>query len=189
MVATDGGIFSFGDVPFYGSLPGLGINVNDVIGNAPIPYEHRATGSRAAPARSTRSGTRTRSGAIRRRVQPDRGDLLQPRRAGLPPRHRIRCHDPVRRRARRQPRRPGIRSSARTRRRCRSPSTTRIQVGYSYEQVVSLVAGPGVLISQSTFAGNVTRTYKWIGEGASGANANVTFRNDHAISKAQFGLT
>ena len=64
-----------------------------------------------------------------------------------------------------------------------------IQVGYSYEQVVSLVAGPGVLISQSTIAGNVTRTYKWIGEGVPGANANVTFRNDHAISKSQFGLT
>ena len=64
-----------------------------------------------------------------------------------------------------------------------------IQVGYSYSQVVGLVAGPGILISQSTVAGNVTRTYKWPGEGLSGANANVTFRNDHAISKAQFGLT
>ena len=64
-----------------------------------------------------------------------------------------------------------------------------IQVGYTYAQVVGLVGGPGTLISQTTFAGNVTQTYKWAGRGAPGANANVTFRNDHVISKSQFGLT
>ena len=32
------------------------------------------------------------------------------------------------------------------------------------------------------------RRTKWIGQGVAGANANVTFRNDHAISKSQFGL-
>jgi hypothetical protein len=31
MVASDGGIFAFGDAPFFGSLPGLGIHVNDIV--------------------------------------------------------------------------------------------------------------------------------------------------------------
>ena len=39
MVARDGGIFSFGDVPFYGSLPGIGVNVTDVVGMAPTPTD------------------------------------------------------------------------------------------------------------------------------------------------------
>ena len=37
MVARDGGIFSFGNAPFYGSLPGIGLHVTDVVGMAPTP--------------------------------------------------------------------------------------------------------------------------------------------------------
>ncbi|MEE1762372.1 PKD domain-containing protein [Streptomyces sp. SP18BB07] len=36
-VASDGGVFSYGAAPFYGSLPGLGIKVNNVIGMARTP--------------------------------------------------------------------------------------------------------------------------------------------------------
>src|SRR5690606_24128674 len=32
IVASDGGVFSFGNALFYGSLPGVGVNVNNVIG-------------------------------------------------------------------------------------------------------------------------------------------------------------
>jgi len=35
MVASDGGVFAFGNAPFGGSLPGSGISVNDVVGIAP----------------------------------------------------------------------------------------------------------------------------------------------------------
>jgi hypothetical protein len=34
MVASDGGVFSFGNAPFVGSLPGSGISVSDVVGVA-----------------------------------------------------------------------------------------------------------------------------------------------------------
>ena len=34
MVAADGGIFSFGDVGFYGSLPQRGVAATDVVGMA-----------------------------------------------------------------------------------------------------------------------------------------------------------
>ncbi|HWS47407.1 MAG TPA: hypothetical protein VN636_16205, partial [Acidimicrobiia bacterium] len=37
MFARDGGIFSFGDTPFLGSLPGIGIHVTDVVGVAATP--------------------------------------------------------------------------------------------------------------------------------------------------------
>jgi hypothetical protein len=35
MVGSDGGVFSFGTVPFEGSLPGLGVHVNNVVGIVP----------------------------------------------------------------------------------------------------------------------------------------------------------
>jgi ribosomal protein L24E len=187
MVATDGGIFSFGDVPYYGSLPGLGINVNDVIGNAPIPsnagyWVARSTGqvysfghahplgSYPAVACNPIAAIFSNPAAQGYRLVTESGATIP---FGAAPGGSAATGDP---------------------KFCPNPPTmslaeyNTIQVGYSYEQVVSLVAGPGVLISQSTVVGNVTRTYKWIGEGLPGANANVTFRNDHAISKSQFGL-
>jgi hypothetical protein len=36
-VASDGGVFSYGDAQFHGSLPGLGIKVSDIIGMARTP--------------------------------------------------------------------------------------------------------------------------------------------------------
>ena len=36
-VASDGGVFSYGSAPFYGSLPGLGIHVSNIIGMARTP--------------------------------------------------------------------------------------------------------------------------------------------------------
>jgi hypothetical protein len=35
LVGSDGGIFAFGDAPFVGSLPGLGIQVTNVVGAVP----------------------------------------------------------------------------------------------------------------------------------------------------------
>jgi len=35
MVGTDGGLFAFGDATFHGSLPGLGIRVNNIVGINP----------------------------------------------------------------------------------------------------------------------------------------------------------
>ena len=35
LIGSDGGIFAFGDAPFVGSLPGLGIHVKDIVGAVP----------------------------------------------------------------------------------------------------------------------------------------------------------
>jgi len=32
LVGKDGGVFAFGDAPFVGSLPGLGVSVDDITG-------------------------------------------------------------------------------------------------------------------------------------------------------------
>jgi hypothetical protein len=37
MVGADGGVFAFGDAGFVGSLPGLHIHVNDVVGVVATP--------------------------------------------------------------------------------------------------------------------------------------------------------
>jgi hypothetical protein len=37
IVHPDGGVFSYGSAPFFGSLPGLGINVNNIVGIASTP--------------------------------------------------------------------------------------------------------------------------------------------------------
>ena len=40
LVSRDGGVFSFGGAPFYGSLPGDGVHVNDIVGIVPTPSGH-----------------------------------------------------------------------------------------------------------------------------------------------------
>ena len=35
LVGSDGGVFAFGNAPFVGSLPGLGVRVNNIVGMAP----------------------------------------------------------------------------------------------------------------------------------------------------------
>ena len=35
LIGADGGIFAFGTVPFVGSLPGLSVHVDDVVGAVP----------------------------------------------------------------------------------------------------------------------------------------------------------
>jgi hypothetical protein len=37
MIGSDGGTFAFGSVNFYGSLPGIGVHVNNVVGAVPTP--------------------------------------------------------------------------------------------------------------------------------------------------------
>jgi hypothetical protein len=34
LVASDGGLFAFGDAPFFGSIGALGVNLNDAVGMA-----------------------------------------------------------------------------------------------------------------------------------------------------------
>jgi ribosomal protein L24E len=188
MVATDGGIFSFGDVPFYGSLPSLGINVTDVIGNAPIPtntgyWIARSTGTvysfgHAHPLGSYPAVTCNPVAAIFSNPSAQGYRLVTEFGATIP-----------------FGAAPGGSAPTGDPRFCPNPPTmslveyNSIQPGYTYAQVAGLVGGPGTLVSQTTFAGNVTQTYKWLGQGAPGANANITFRNDRVISKAQFGLT
>jgi hypothetical protein len=35
MVGSDGGVFAFGDAGYLGSLPGLGVHVNDIVAVVP----------------------------------------------------------------------------------------------------------------------------------------------------------
>ena len=37
LVASDGGVFAYGDAPFYGSLPSYGDSVTDVVGISTLP--------------------------------------------------------------------------------------------------------------------------------------------------------
>ena len=37
LVGADGGVFTFGDAQFYGSLPGIGVHVSDIVGMAATP--------------------------------------------------------------------------------------------------------------------------------------------------------
>ncbi len=187
MVASDGGIFSFGDVPFYGSLPGLGINVTDVVGMAPIPTNTgywiarstgqvysfgnaQALGSYPALSCNPIAAIFSNPAAQGYRLVTDSGATIP---FGTAPGGSQPTGDPTF---------------------CPNPPTmslaeyNSIKVGYTYAQVVGIVGAPGLLISQSTVGANSTQTYKWLGS-VSGANANVTFRNDAVISKAQFGLT
>ena len=188
MVATDGGIFSFGDVPYYGSLPGLGINVTDVVGMAPIPTNTgywiarstgqvysfgnaQALGSYAASSCNPIAAIFSNPAKQGYRLVTDSGATIPFGAA------------------------PGGSQPTGNPRFCPNPPTmslaeyNSIQLGDSYAQVVGIVGAPGLLIAQSNSGGNLTQTYKWIGSGASGANANVTFRNNAAISKAQYGLS
>lgn len=64
----------------------------------------------------------------------------------------------------------------------------KIETGMTYEEVVEIIGEEGTVLSESEIANIKTIIYSWYGEGSIGANANVTFQNGKAISKAQFGL-
>lgn len=63
-----------------------------------------------------------------------------------------------------------------------------IEMGMTYKQVVEIIGEEGTILSETEFSDIKTVIYSWYGEGSIGANANVTFQNDKAISKAQYGL-
>lgn len=63
-----------------------------------------------------------------------------------------------------------------------------LETGITYEDAVAIIGGEGELSSQVDVAGYETKMYIWKGEGAIGANANVTFQNNSLTSKSQFGL-
>ena len=67
----------------------------------------------------------------------------------------------------------------------------RIETGMTYQEVCAIVGGEGTLGSSvDTGLGSEYKTemYQWTGDGAIGANANVTFQGGKVISKAQVGL-
>ena len=39
LVGSDGSVYAFGDAPYFGSLPGLGVHVSDVVGLIPFSSE------------------------------------------------------------------------------------------------------------------------------------------------------
>ena len=43
MIGADGGVLGFGDSYYYGSLPGLGVQVSNIVGMAPTPTTNQGT--------------------------------------------------------------------------------------------------------------------------------------------------
>ena len=67
----------------------------------------------------------------------------------------------------------------------------KIETGMTYDEVCEIVGGEGTLGSSVDVGiGNEYKTeiYQWTGDGAIGANANVTFQGGEVVSKAQVGL-
>ena len=67
----------------------------------------------------------------------------------------------------------------------------KIEIGMTYEQVCNIIGGEGTLNSALDLEiGDEYKTelYSWTGDGAIGANANITFQGGKVMSKAQFGL-
>ena len=64
-----------------------------------------------------------------------------------------------------------------------------IQNGWSLQQVIDTVGGPGQLQSTSDFDGQHLEGYKWNGQSTLGfASASVFFRNGQVYEKLQFNL-
>jgi hypothetical protein len=64
----------------------------------------------------------------------------------------------------------------------------KIQTGMTYDKVVNIIGGYGIVISESDIGDTKTIMYQWDGEGSLGANSNAMFQDGELISKAQFGL-
>lgn len=66
-----------------------------------------------------------------------------------------------------------------------------ITTGMTYDEVVSIIGGPGEILSQVDLGlgiGAATVMYSWPGEGGVGANATVMFQGGQVVSKSQAGL-
>jgi hypothetical protein len=62
----------------------------------------------------------------------------------------------------------------------------RIQVGMTYNEVVSIIKAPGIVESSYSIPGNTTIWYRWVNRNSS--NMGATFQNGRLIHKGQFGL-
>lgn len=63
-----------------------------------------------------------------------------------------------------------------------------IETGMSYDEVVDIIGSKGELSTKSESNGYTIEIYTWYGNGTAGSNANVTFENGKATTKAQVGL-
>lgn len=66
----------------------------------------------------------------------------------------------------------------------------KISTGMTYQEVVDIIGSPGEVFVQADnpLSDFKTTIYMWEGEGALGANANITFMDGEVDTKAQFGL-
>ena len=101
MVARDGGIFSFGDAPFYGSVPGKGLHVDDVVGMAPTPSGNGYWIARSGGEIYSFGDAKPFVDYIASMCDPVTAIFSNPKGAGLPSRHELGRDDPVRQGARR----------------------------------------------------------------------------------------
>jgi RNA polymerase subunit RPABC4/transcription elongation factor Spt4 len=65
---------------------------------------------------------------------------------------------------------------------------SKIKSGMDYAQVTDIIGSFGKEQARSSIAGYETVIIQWDGNGATGANASVTFQNGKVVAKAQAGL-
>jgi hypothetical protein len=189
LAAKDGGIFNFGDAQYYGSLPGRGVSVSDVAGMAPTPsstgyWMARSRGAIYAFGNAYKYVPRPISAcdpvvAIFSNPKTQGFRLVTLSGATLPFGGAPGGTKPTGRQVQCPPSNPPTISLA---------EFLNIQGGMTYDQVASLVGGPGTLVSASRVLGIEYTVYRWPGEGAPGAYALVYFRNNGVYLTAGYGL-
>jgi ribosomal protein L24E len=189
MVARDGGIFSFGDAPFYGSLPSKGLQVNDVAGMAPTSSGHGYWIARSGGEIYSFGDAKPFNDYIASMCDPVTAIFSNPSAQGfrlitrsgatipfgkapggsLPTGSAVPCP-------------PGTRTPATISRH----AFDLIEVGMSYNEVLSFIGGSGVLWEDYKYAGYDDVFYMWNGPG--GSSALLEFQNNRLVSKVQQGL-
>ena len=188
LLARDGGVFSFGDAIFYGSLPSRGIAVNDAVAIADAQPQNSYRIVRAAGQISSFGWTSPVAPYGPTPCDPIATIIESPLGIGFRLATRSGATIPFGFSA------PGGNRTGRPPTQCPLPPPQNpnpptmslaefksIQGGMSYEQVVSIVGGPGNRSSDQS-------AYTWPGANG-GAYASVSFRADQMRFKFQTGLT
>jgi hypothetical protein len=189
MVARDGGIFSFGDAPFYGSLPGQGLRVADVIGMAPTPSNKGYWVARAGGEIYAFGDARPFNDYAPSACDPVVAIFSNPKAQGFRLVLQSGATIPF-------GKAPGGKYPTGIPVQCApgTHSTTvitlaeydSISVSMTYEDVVTVIGGPGILTEDYKRAGHDDAFYMW--EGPGGASAVIEFQDNLEVSKAQVGL-
>jgi ribosomal protein L24E len=189
MVARDGGIFSFGDAPFYGSLPALGLHVSDGVGMAPTPSNRGYWLARSGGEIYAFGDAHPFNDYPPSACDPVTAMFTNPKAQGFRLVLRSGATIPI-------GKAPGGRYPTGVAVGCPAGTVSpvvvtideydTITISMTYDDVVAVVGGPGVLVEDYKRNGHDDAFYMWQAPG--GASALIEFKDYHVISKAQVGL-